>query len=70
MKIVLRTVAVVFVAAALFLLAAVLNALGSDGGARPGVAVAYVLGSIALTALAVALWRRTVRSHSPAGPAS
>ena len=68
MKIALRIVAVLFVAIAVFLVAAVINALGSDGGARAGVAVAYVAGSALLTAGAVAMWR--VSRRRAAGPAA
>jgi hypothetical protein len=67
MKIVLRTVAVLFVAVALFLLYAVIHALGSEGGARPGVAVGYVIGSALLIWAAVAMWRR--KGADPAAPA-
>jgi hypothetical protein len=68
MKIALRIVAVLFVAIAIFLVAAVINALGSDGGARVGVAVAYVAGSALLAAGAVAMWR--VSGRRAAGPAA
>jgi hypothetical protein len=59
MKILLRIVAVLFVAIGLFLIVAVINALASEGGARAGVAVAYVAGAIVLGFLAVWMWRRT-----------
>jgi hypothetical protein len=68
MKIAIRAVAVLFVAIAVFLIAAVINALGSEGGARAGVAVAYVVGSALLTAAAVAMWRASARRA--AGPAA
>jgi uncharacterized membrane protein YkvI len=58
-KILLRIIAVLFVAIGIFLIAAVINALGSEGGARAGVAVAYVAGAIVLGYLAVLLWRRS-----------
>jgi hypothetical protein len=61
MKIALRSVATLFVLVAAVLIYAVINALASDGGARPGVAVAYVIGSALLIAGAVALWRRPAR---------
>jgi hypothetical protein len=60
MKILLRIAAVLFVAIGIFLIAAVINALGSEGGARAGVAVAYVVGAIVLGYLAVLMWRRTL----------
>lgn len=44
-----------------------INALGSEGGARAGVAVAYVAGAIILGYLAVLLWRRSQRAPE-AGP--
>jgi Flp pilus assembly protein TadB len=66
MKIVLRTVAVLFEAFGIFLIAAVINAVTSAGGARPGVAIAYVAGAIVLTVLAVWMWRRPSRAHSVA----
>ena len=56
MKVLFRTVAALFVAIGLFLLYAVVNALASEGGARPGVAVGYVIAAIVLGFLAVRLW--------------
>ena len=64
MKILLRAVAVLFVLIAAFLVYAVIHAIGSAGGARPGVAVAYIVGAIVLAVAAGALWRRPAR---PAG---
>ena len=58
MKIVLRAVAVLFVAIAAFLLYAVVSALTSSGGAKAGVTVGYVVGAIVLVLAAVWLWRR------------
>jgi uncharacterized membrane protein YkvI len=66
MKILLRTAAVLFVAIGLFLIAAVINAVASDAGARAGVAVAYVAGAILLGFLATLMWRKS--SGSPAAP--
>ena len=57
MKIVLRIVAVIFVAVAALLIYAVINAATSDGGARTGVAIGYVAGAIVLLVLAVLAWR-------------
>jgi hypothetical protein len=68
MKILLRSVAVLFVAIAALLTYAVINALASAGGARPGVAVAYVIGSIVLVAGAVKLWRIASRPKADAAP--
>jgi uncharacterized PurR-regulated membrane protein YhhQ (DUF165 family) len=67
MKVLLRIVAVLFVAIGAFLVYAVIHALGSDGGARAGVAVGYIVGAALLTWAAVALWRRG--SGSPAAQA-
>jgi threonine/homoserine/homoserine lactone efflux protein len=70
MKILLRIVAVLFVAIGVFLIAAVINAISSENGARPGVAVAYVAGAIVLGFLAVWMWRRTATSaDAPPPPA-
>ena len=64
MKILLRAVAVLFVLIAAFLVYAVIHALASAGGARPGVAVAYVVGAILLAVAASELWRRPSRPAS------
>jgi predicted Co/Zn/Cd cation transporter (cation efflux family) len=61
MKILLRIVAALCVLIAGFLIYAVIHALASDGGARPAVAVLYVVISIVLGFLAVWLWRRPAR---------
>jgi hypothetical protein len=57
MKVLLRVLAVLFVAIGAFLIYAVIHALASDGGARAGVAVGYVVASIVLGFLAVRMWR-------------
>jgi hypothetical protein len=67
MRIVLRVIAVLFVAIAAFLLFAVINALLSDEGARAGVAVAYTVGAILLVALASWLWRRPAPNAGATG---
>ena len=67
MKVLLRAVAVLFVAIGALLIYAVINALGSEGGARAGVAVAYIVGAVLLGWAAVALWRRGGAS-APAQP--
>jgi multisubunit Na+/H+ antiporter MnhB subunit len=61
MNVLLRSTAVLAVAIALFLIYAVVNALSSDGGARAGVAVGYVVGAVVLTAAAVWAWRTASR---------
>jgi hypothetical protein len=58
MKVLLRIIAVLFVAIGAFLIYAVIHALGSDGGARAGVAIGYIVGAALLAWAAVALWRR------------
>jgi hypothetical protein len=58
MKVLLRAVAVLFVAIGALLIYAVINAAASDGGARAGVAIGYIVGAALLTWAAVALWRR------------
>ncbi len=60
MRALLKSVAVLFVAIAVFLVYAVVNALASAGGARPVVAVGYVVGALVLGFAAVKLWRGTV----------
>ena len=62
MRILLRAVAVFFVIIAAVLVGAVIAALGSAGGAKPGVAVAYIVGAIILAVAAVAMWRRPARA--------
>jgi hypothetical protein len=54
----LRVVAVLFVAIAAFLVYAVIAAITSSGGAKPGVVIAYIIGAIVLVAAAVWMWRR------------
>lgn len=58
MKVLLRLISVVFVAIAAFLVYAVIHAAASAGGARAGVAVGYIIGSLVLVGLAALLWRR------------
>jgi uncharacterized membrane protein len=66
MKILARTVAVLFVLIGLFLIAAVINALFSSGGAKTGVAILYVVISIVLFIGARYLWGG--RSDAPPAP--
>jgi hypothetical protein len=64
MKVLLKVVAVLFVAIAAFLVYAVIHAAASSGGARVGVAIGYVAGALVLGALAVTLWRTSApRGH-------
>jgi multisubunit Na+/H+ antiporter MnhB subunit len=66
-KVLLRLVAVIFVAIGLFLIYAVIHAVGSAGGARVGVCVGYVAGALILGYLALRLWRRSAGpSHATA----
>ena len=65
MKVLLRAVAVLFVAIGAFLIYAVIHAAASDGGARAGVAIGYIVAAALLTWAAVALWRRG-RGTTPA----
>ena len=64
MKVLLRFVAVLFVAIGAFLIYAVIHAMASAGGARTGVAIGYVAGAIVLALLAAKLWRRRPASTS------
>jgi uncharacterized membrane protein len=66
MKILARTVAVLFVLIGLFLIGAVINALFSSGGAKTGVAILYVVISIVLFVGARYLWGG--RSDAPTAP--
>src|SRR3954463_6230204 len=78
MKILLRAVAGFFGIIAAVLVYAVIAAIGSDGGAKPGVAVAYIVGAIVLAVAAGGpggpraggsgpVWRRPVgASRQPA----
>jgi hypothetical protein len=67
MKVLFRGIAVVLVAIGAFLIYAVIHALASDGGARAGVAVAYIVGAIVLGFAAMKLWGAGDRRSS--GPA-
>lgn len=58
MRVALRIFAVLFVAVAAFLVYAVINAANSAGGAKTGVAIAYIVGAIVLIAAALWMWRR------------
>ncbi len=56
MRILLRIVAVLLILIALFLVYAVIAALTSEGGARVGVAIGYVIGALVLVFAASKLW--------------
>jgi hypothetical protein len=66
MTLLLRVVAAVCIVIAAVLVGAVIAALGSDGGAKPGVAVAYIVGAIILVLVAIRLWRRPATTAGPA----
>ncbi|MEA2459784.1 MAG: hypothetical protein QOC95_2756 [Thermoleophilaceae bacterium] len=68
MKVLFRGIAVFLIAIAAFLIYAVINALGSEGGAKPGVAVGYVIGAIVLGFAALSLWR-AAKKRGIAAPA-
>jgi hypothetical protein len=57
MKVVAKGVATLFVAIGAFLIYAVIHAVNSAGGARVGVCIAYVAGSLLLGFLAFRLWK-------------
>jgi threonine/homoserine/homoserine lactone efflux protein len=66
MPVLLRVFSVLAVLIAAFLIFAVINAAGSEGGARAGVAIAYIVGAAVLTWLAVMAWKKAGRP--PAAP--
>jgi predicted Co/Zn/Cd cation transporter (cation efflux family) len=57
MKMFLKLVSIVPAAIAALLVYAVINALTSDGGARVGICVLYVVISVGLAALVAWMWR-------------
>jgi len=65
MKILLRAIAVLFVLIAAFLVYAVIHAGASAGGARPVVAIAYIIGAAVLAWVAARLWRRPAGTSVP-----
>jgi multisubunit Na+/H+ antiporter MnhB subunit len=67
MRVLMRAIAVLFVAIAAFLVYAVIHAAASEGGAKTGVAIGYIIGAIVLTAAAAYLWRRPAGRNSGAG---
>jgi hypothetical protein len=60
MKVLMKVASTLFVAFALFLLYAVVNAAASTGGARVGVCIGYIAGALVLSFLAVKMWRKSV----------
>lgn len=67
MRVLMRALAVLFVAIAAFLVYAVIHAASSDGGAKTGVAIGYIVGAIVLIAAAAYLWRRPVGTTGATG---
>ena len=66
MKVVLKLIATLFVAIALFLVYAVIHAAASAGGARVGVCIGYVAAALVLGYLASRLWRRSSGARASA----
>jgi multisubunit Na+/H+ antiporter MnhB subunit len=66
MRILLKIVAVLFVAIGAFLIYAVVHAMGSAGGAKVGIAILYVVIALVLAYAASWLWRRSSRARSSA----
>lgn len=64
MRILLRIVAVLLILIALFLVYAVIAAVTSDGGARVGVAIGYVIGALVLVFAASKLWNASEGTRS------
>jgi hypothetical protein len=64
MKVLLKIVAVLFVAVGLFLIYADVHAMSSAGGARTGVAILYAVIAIVLGYSASRLWRRSSRAKT------
>ena len=66
MPVLLRVFSVLAVLFAAVLVYAVINAAASEGGARAGVAIAFIIGAAVLGWLAVMAWKRAGRP--PAAP--
>jgi hypothetical protein len=64
----LRIVSVLLWLIGAFLVAAVIHAMGTAGGARAGVAVAYIVGAIILLVVGVWLWRLRARPKGVQAP--
>ena len=69
MKIFLRVISILPAAIAALLVYAVINAASSDGGAKVGVAILYIVAALALSALVAWMWRFHKKSavEAPAG---
>ncbi len=65
MKVLLRVLAVLFVAIGAFLIYAVVNAVVSPQGARVGVCIGYVIAAAVLGFAASKLWRHGSRPATP-----
>jgi hypothetical protein len=70
MKVLLKIVAAIFAAIALFLVYAVISAIGSAGGANVPVCVGYVVAAVVLGFFATKSWRRSSSRGSAASAAS
>jgi threonine/homoserine/homoserine lactone efflux protein len=70
MSVLLRILAVLCVLIGAFLIFAVINAAASDGGARAGVAIGYIVGAAILAWAAVSMWRAANRrgASTPVAP--
>jgi hypothetical protein len=64
MKVLFRFIAALLVTVGAVLVYAVIAALGSEGGAKPGVAIAYIVGAIVLGFAALSLWRAAAKRGS------
>ena len=58
MRTFLRVLSVPMVLIGAFLVYAVIHAMSSAGGAKTGVAIAYIVGALILFGLSAAIWRR------------
>jgi hypothetical protein len=66
MKVFIRILSVLPAAIGVFLLYAVINAFSSDGGAKVGVCIGYVIGAALLFALTAWMWRFGSSKPGPA----
>ena len=57
MRIFLRVLSIPMILIGAFLVYAVIHAMASAGGARVGVAIAYIAGAVILFGLSAAIWR-------------
>jgi hypothetical protein len=65
MKVLFRLIAALLVVIGAVLVYAVIAAVGSEGGAKPAVAVAYIVGAIVLGWGARSLWRAAAKRGKP-----